>query len=377
MDSLQTEMPHSYIIGLGNWIRQFSLTDANEQALKTDVLSKDIKTLTVNEVTKCTQIRSEIGIENGSKKSPAAGAIMYMNRSIEELSLLQNAFAFNSQKVMCFACGTAGHIVRHCPNRAAVDQWKKDKPDQYERFGRTNIPCKFGHKCTRKNKGCRFSHQSKGSARVVKTEDHVEQLDSEYGVAWYSVSPAPTAAENGIDWDVPLIPSKPRQTSYIAHGDLQDKTHIKWAKSLILDSGANRHMTGNRDILSNIVPFEMNFDTANGTVSCHEKGDISCTLKDVVYNPQVNTTLISVHQYLSTADTPTVFLTTKEGVWKFDPNILTTEQLAKMKPVATTINGTYTIMPSRTQQPKDIKDERDILDSIALRCETTDNCTDR
>ena len=104
----------------------------------------------------------------------------------------------------------------------------------------------------------------------------------------------------------------------------------KWAKSLILDSGANRHMTGNRDILSNIVPFEMNFDTANGTVSCHEKGDISCTLKDVVYNPQVNTTLISVHQYLSTADTPTVFLTTKEGVWKFDPTILTTEQLAKM-----------------------------------------------
>jgi hypothetical protein len=38
----------------------------------------------------------------------------------------------------------------------------------------------------------------------------------------------------------------------------------------------------------------MNFDTANGKVTCHEKGDISCTLKDVVYNPQVNTTLISV-----------------------------------------------------------------------------------
>jgi hypothetical protein len=34
-----------------------------------------------------------------------------------------------------------------------------------------------------------------------------------------------------------------------------------------------------------------------------------------------------------------------------------------MKPVATTINGTYTIMPSRTQTPKDIKDERDILAS--------------
>ena len=92
MDSLQTEMPHSYIIGLGNWIRQFSPTDANEQALKTDVLSKDIKTLTVNEVTKCTQIRSEIGIESGSKKPPAAGAIMYMNRSIEEFVLSRSLY---------------------------------------------------------------------------------------------------------------------------------------------------------------------------------------------------------------------------------------------------------------------------------------------
>ena len=152
---------------------------------------------------------------------------MYMNRSIEELSLLQNAFAFNSQKVMCFACGTAGHIVRHCPNRAAVDQWKKDKPDQYERFGRTNIPCKFGHKCTRKNKGCRFSHQSKGSARVASTE---LQVESENGVAWYSDS------------------LETFETSYVAHGAIlpqQAKTQIKWAKSLILDSGANRHMTGN------------------------------------------------------------------------------------------------------------------------------------
>ena len=278
-------MPHSYIIGLGNWIRQFSPTNANEQALKTDVLSKNIATLTVQDVTQSAQIRSEIGVEDDSKKPSAAGAIMYMDRSNEELSILQ-MFRMRSSRPH------RSTLPQHCPNnKAAIDQWKRDKPEQYDKFGKSNIPCKFGQKCRNKNKGCRFTHQSKGFARVAQTEN---QVKSEHGVAWYSVSPAPTAAENGIDWDIPLIPSKPRQTSYIAHGDLQDKTHIKWAKSLILDSGANRHMTGNRDILSNIVPFEMNFDTANGKVTCHEKGDISCTLKDVVYNPQVNTTLISV-----------------------------------------------------------------------------------
>ena len=89
MASLKTEMPHSYIIGLGNWIRQFSPTNANEQALKTDVLSKNIATLTVQDVTQSAQIRSEIGVEDDSKKPSAAGAIMYMDRSNEELSILQ------------------------------------------------------------------------------------------------------------------------------------------------------------------------------------------------------------------------------------------------------------------------------------------------
>jgi hypothetical protein len=53
IESLDTVLPHSYIIGLGNWIRQFPDDSANDQALKTDVLSKDISTLSKQEVLKC------------------------------------------------------------------------------------------------------------------------------------------------------------------------------------------------------------------------------------------------------------------------------------------------------------------------------------
>ena len=421
MESLKTVLPHSYIIGLGNWIRQFPSNKADEQALKTDVLSKDIRTLTIHEVTKCAQIRSPIDAEAGDKKSRVGGAAMYMDRPTEELSILHQAFVANSRKVLCFACGAAGHIARHCRNEAAKEQWKRDKPDQYEKFGKANVPCKFGKSCNRKDKGCRYTHPSKGSAQAADTDHHADDhVESETGVAWY-LEPVTTAtSEDGIDWDEPLWASEPCDsssalkkdekkeaikdylpgfwgmrlakivmlfvfilsakydslislvcylfyliystraynknrliqtdlTSFVAHGTIsseQDKTQMRWAKRLILDSGANRHMTGNRDILSNVVPFEMNFNTANGQVTCHEKGDISDTVKDVIFNPQVNTTLISVHQYLNTAEKPTVFLTTKKGVWRFDPTILSREQMSTMKPVATVINGTYTIMPN-------------------------------
>ena len=186
MELIKPVLPHSYIVGLGNWIRQFPDNQAAEQALKTDVLSRDIRTLTIQEVTKCAQIRKPMDTEvkTDSKKGPG-GAILYLDRSNDELSILHQAFVTNSKTVLCFACGKSGHIARFCRNEAAVKQWQRDKPEQYEKYHKANIPCKFGPNCKRKDSGCRYTHKPKGSARLAD-----DDTNDETGVVGYTAAPA-------------------------------------------------------------------------------------------------------------------------------------------------------------------------------------------
>ena len=440
IESLDTVLPHSYIIGLGNWIRQFPDDSANDQALKTDVLSKDISTLSKQEVLKCAQIRTPLTSDDLNASESNRGepeAVMYLDRSDAELQMLHNGFVANSRSVLCFACKESGHIVRNCTNTAALEQWKRDKPDQFRKFGKLNIPCKFGKNCNRKGRGCRYTHKS-GSGQANAANSH-EAVDSdanpETGLAWFAGAsvvktdspPCGSPSEYGLVWDeepltarasespsssaksgkekgfgkiltlvlmlvcavitvksntpfcllyliyfvldLTLLPHDNLHEGYIAHGyqQDQDQSQMCWAKKLILDSGANRHMTGNRNILSNITAYDMNFNTANGSVRTSEKGDITTTVRDVIFNPRLGTTLISVYQLCK--DNAKAIVFTTKGAWSFDPSMLSKEQLSKFKQTASVINGTYTIMPLLMDPPIKITNEKDILRSNSLYSE--------
>ena len=121
---------------------------------------------------------------------------------------------------------------------------------------------------------------------------------------------------------------------------------------VILDSGANMHMTGSSTGLTNLEHGEIDIATANGNIKCNKIGDQKLhlefpqsssvlNLKRVIHNPKLQGNLVSVYQICKESTQPTAVLFTKHGAWSCDTKHL--KPLEKnFQPLARcTDKGTY------------------------------------
>ena len=130
----------------------------------------------------------------------------------------------------------------------------------------------------------------------------------------------------------------------------------------ILDSGANIHMTGSKTGLTNQTESHVDISTANGIISCNQKGDKTLPinvvehspdmhLKNVVYNPNLKGDLVSVYQLCAQSNTPKAVVLTKHGAWSCPA-----QDIQKVKenfvPIAKcTTKGTYICSTTNDKPP--------------------------
>jgi len=180
-------------------------------------------------------------------------------------------------KVVCKVPGCGGnHYANECTKTELMQKYKRDKPDEYERYMK-RPKCRHGKDCRRHKEGkCRFSHDEG------------------------------TASNNRIGTAINMYTQCHSTQAKIKN---ENELH-KW----ILDNGSAKHFTNNRAILNNIKNEKWKVETQNGISETNEVGDVSEKVKDVILNKQGSVNILSEQEYLQ-QNKNTAFITTTNKIF--------------------------------------------------------------
>ena len=365
-----TYLTFCQVLRIALLITSMDINNVTENSIVNDIYKLDPKTAKIDDIDTILK-RHDINTrkQDNQEHTETEGISM-----ISLYDTVWHGMVAGVSRIKCFACD-GNHYLSQCKNETAKETLRRTKPDIYKKFimrtgpNRKQIPCHHKDKCRRHREGtCPYKHDStalshKAEQRNTPTLSHkaehrniIDDSDDFGMTAIYNDSMLFIPPTNAIDdFTEKLVTQQPckwtKGMEYLALPFIAYESTTIGRK--ILDSGANIHMTGNEQSLSNKEAIQLNVQTANGRIQCTQKGETTLNLgtrqgrkraiqlKDVVHNPQLDGDLVSVYQICKESQIPQAIIFTQYGAWTCPARILQAHT-NQLEPIArATTKGAY------------------------------------
>ena len=176
--SLSARFSFGNILALAIFVRSMLTTNVQEQSIKNEIMKLDSTTADVDKVTTIIRNHESINLTKDDKEDSST----YDGITMMSVDIFYHAMKAGFAR-KCFACNETNHVLANCPHHDKVAEFKRAKPEIYDKFRNNNVStkkfssnkkCRYGDQCRRHKTGtCPFKHDNSNSANKAETTEPI------------------------------------------------------------------------------------------------------------------------------------------------------------------------------------------------------------